>query len=86
MSGYTVVTNTATTSTGNYSGASVSCPLGTQALGGGGEVLSGTSSYGPFLTDSYPANQGWLVEYSYDAAITSGMSIKVWAVCANTGS
>jgi hypothetical protein len=85
LSGYTVVTSTHSASA-NDIGATVACPSGTHALGGGGEVLSGTSDIGPFLTDSQPANGGWLVEYSMAAAGNFPLSVEVYAICATVSS
>jgi hypothetical protein len=84
-SGYTVVTATNSLN-GNNIGASVSCPSGTQAFGGGGVVLSGTSDFGPFMTDSLPANGGWLVRYTMGAAGNFNLSVEVYAICAKVGS
>ena len=86
LSNYTVVTNTNSSASANQIGASVACPSGTKALGGGGEVLSGTSALGPFLTDSEPANGGWLVSYQLDVSSTSSLSVKVFAICATVAS
>ena len=81
LSGYTVVTNTQTAATPvSGIGATVSCPFGTKALGGGGHVLSGTTGFGPYLTDSYPTNGGWLVEYVMTAGSTL-LSVEVYAIC-----
>jgi hypothetical protein len=85
MSNYTVVTNTNSLS-GNEIGATVGCPSGTKALGGGGAVLSGTSAVGPFLTNSQPANGGWLVSYQLADTGTSGLSVEVYAICATVAS
>ncbi len=85
MSDYTVVTST-NSAFANDIGASVSCPSGTQALGGGGEVLSGTSAFGPFEDGSWPANGGWLVEYQMGASGNFSLSVKVYAICAKVGS
>lgn len=85
MSGYTVVTNTNSGDV-NTIGATIGCPSGTSALGGGGEVLSGVSAYGPFLTQSLPANGGWLVDYQYGVAGNYNTSVEVYAICAKVGS
>ena len=85
-SGYTVVTNTNSSASANQIGASVPCPSGTKALGGGGAVLSGTSAFGPFLTDSHPGNGGWLVSYQLDVSGTSSLSVQVYAICATAAS
>jgi hypothetical protein len=85
MSAYTVVTSTNSAVT-NQIGASVPCPSGTKALGGGGAVLSGTSALGPFLTDSQPANGGWLVSYQLATASTLSLSVEVYAICATAAS
>ena len=85
VSGYTVVTNTNSASA-NQIGASVACPSGTSALGGGGSVLSGTSDIGPFLETSEPANGGWLISYTMAAAGNLSLSVKVWAICAKVAS
>ena len=85
LSGYTVVTNTNSASA-NELGATVGCPSGTHALGGGGDVLSGTSDVGPFLNTSRPANGGWLVSYSMAAAGNFPLSVEVFAICATVAS
>ncbi len=85
MSDYTVVTNTNSVSA-NSIGATAACPAGTKALGGGGEVLSGTSSIGPFEDGSFPANGGWLVEYQMGVSGNFSLSVKVYAICAKVGS
>lgn len=84
MSGYTVVTNTNSGDV-NTIGATVGCPSGTSALGGGGEVLSGVSAFGPFLTQSLPANGGWLVDYQYGVTGNYSTSVEVYAICAKVG-
>ncbi len=86
MSNYTVVTDTHSSASANQIGASVACPSGTKALGGGGEVLSGTSDLGPFLTDSEPANGGWLVSYSMGVSGNFSLSVEVYAICATVAS
>jgi len=86
MSNYTVVTNMNSSASANQIGASVACPAGTKALGGGGEVLSGTSAFGPFLTDSHPANGGWLVSYQLATASSFSLSVEVYAICAAVAS
>jgi hypothetical protein len=85
MSDYKVVTSTNSAFANNI-GASVNCPSGTQALGGGGEVLSGTSAFGPFEDGSWPDNGGWLVEYQMGASGNFSLSVKVYAICAKVGS
>jgi hypothetical protein len=84
-SGYTVVTSTKSVYANNI-GVGVSCPTGTRPLGGGGEVLSGTSSFGPFMNDSAPENGGWIVRYTMAAAGNFNLSVKVYAICAKVGS
>ncbi len=85
MSDYSVVTSTNSAFANNI-GASVSCPSGTQALGGGGEVLSGTSAFGPFEDGSWPTNGGWLVEYQMGVSGNFSLSVKVYAICAKVDS
>lgn len=81
MSGYTVVTATNSAYANNI-GASVPCPSGTRAVGGGGEITSGITYFGPFLTDSLPTNGGWLVEFSMGASGNFNLAAKVYAICA----
>jgi Collagen triple helix repeat (20 copies) len=85
MSDYTVVTSTESADA-NFIGATVPCPSGTKALGGGSEVLSGTSDFGPFLTDSLPADGGWLVDYSMSVSGNFSLSVEVYAICAKVSS
>jgi len=85
VSSYTVVTNTASAFANNLS-ASVPCPSGTVALGGGGVATSGTSYYGPFLAYSLPTNGGWAVSYSMGVAGNFNLSAEVYAICAKTSS
>jgi hypothetical protein len=82
---YKIVTSTNSAFANNV-GATVSCPSGTQALGGGGEITSGTTYFGPFLTASFPTNGGWLVEYSMGAAGNYNLSVEVYAICAKVAS
>lgn len=85
MSDYSVVTSTNSAFANNI-GASVSCPSGTEALGGGGEVLSGTSAFGPFEDGSWPTNGGWLVEYQMGVSGSFSLSVEVYAICAKVDS
>jgi hypothetical protein len=85
-SNYTVVTNTSSSASANQIGVSVPCPSGTKALGGGGAVLSGTSAFGPFLTDSHPVNGGWGVSYQLATTGSLSLSVEVYAICATVAS
>jgi hypothetical protein len=85
VSSYSVVTNTTTGYANNLS-ASVSCPSGTDAFGGGGNVLSGITYYGPFLYSSYPTNGGWYVSYSMGIAGNYNLTVEVYAMCAKVSS
>lgn len=80
LSGYTIVQKT-TTSTAGFMGASVTCPTGTRALGGGGGTQ--TPAAGVSVRNSFPltGGTGWLVVVEAKTPGT-GWNYVVQAVCA----
>ncbi|MGZ4386754.1 MAG: hypothetical protein ACXVZO_07470 [Gaiellaceae bacterium] len=85
ISGYTIVKNSASVY-GNNIGAAASCPSGTSVIGGGGDVTSGTSAFGPFRTDGLPDANGWVVRYQMAAAGNFNLSVDAYAICAKVAS
>jgi hypothetical protein len=80
MSGYMIVQKSASTH-GTNLGAQAPCPLGTKAVGGGSEVTSGVSVFGPFLVASYPDASGFNATYQLAASSPLDISITIYAVC-----
>ena len=80
LSGYTIVSKTVTSTTGVLS-ASVNCPSGKRALGGGGGTA--TPGAGVTVRNSFPlpGGSGWLVVADAKSP-GSGWSYEVDAVCA----
>jgi hypothetical protein len=73
-------------------GASVPCPAGTRAIGGGSSILAITSQdihatvSRPDRTGSVPADgetfNGWRVSYSNPTGGTGATTVNAFAVCA----
>jgi hypothetical protein len=83
ISSYQIVQNTASATNTQSGGVSITCPAGTQPIGGGAGV-SPTGGSGPFMTDSFPQQGGWVVSYSTTANLSWTMT--GYAVCAKVAS
>lgn len=100
VSGYQIVT-LVTTGLNAGDAASVSCPVGKQALGGGGEITADLNG-GAFVSGGAPKLGGVGWEVVVDASFTldqietisdendvfgsaGAISVQVWAICATTG-
>ena len=76
--GYQIVSHTAVVSPGTF--VSARCPSGLVVLGGGARVNSRTIE--TWISDSFPANNGW--EVLYNSMVSSPLAVTVWAVCGRT--
>ena len=72
---YQVVSHTATVNPGTI--VSVKCPTGLHVLGGGASV--NTRTIETWISESFPANNGW--EVLYNSMVPSPLAVTVWAVC-----
>ena len=68
----------------NALAGSAQCPAGTIVVGGGGDITSGTTYFGPFEHDSLPANNGWIVRWQMAYSGNFNLSGTVYAICAKT--
>jgi hypothetical protein len=95
VSGYQLVHNDLILEDGNsgaQGNASVDCPTGTTALGGGGAILSGDEgpnvsspediTYTAPLDDARGWQVGWKVDYGSSGTTTYGLRVRVYATCA----
>jgi hypothetical protein len=78
VAGLEIVTLDETVAAGTFGGATVSCPAGKRALGGGGR----SSLAGVAMLTSRPSGTGWEARWY---APTSGHTVTTYAVCATVG-
>lgn len=84
LSEYQIVTAADPVTNSFANEATVSCPAGKRAVGGGGRATSGTvnSPQGPFLTRSYPMadGTGWVVHQQ--RTTSASWTLTAYVVCA----
>lgn len=84
VSGVSLVQANVSAAASNTLAGSVQCPAGTTVVGGGGDITSGTSYFGPFEHDSLPANNGWIVRWQMAYTGNFDLAGTVYAICAKT--
>lgn len=84
VSGLTMVQANVSATASNTLDGGVQCPTGTTVVGGGGDITSGTTYFGPFEHDSLPANNGWIVRWQMAYSGNFNLSGTVYAICAKT--
>lgn len=85
LSGHEVVTAENRVTSAYLNAATATCPAGKKALGGGGQIVAGTTSFsdGPFLWRSFPTDtgEGWTVAQARSSRGT--WTVRAYAVCAS---
>lgn len=80
VAGYEVVVGDSVESSSSAFTATVNCPAGKKALGGGGSVFSVDWYLGE--SRPFPNGNGWQVEYIRNPDAVGVVTAEAWAVCA----